>query len=96
MGETLPYDHHGSLTYQKLSHPFGDGFDLGEDETSLGKITTYKVGPYWVLVTNGGISCINGHSGYKPSTLSPIIMVQWKMAGYLQGDDPIGDTPIFH
>ena len=21
-------------------------------------------------------------------------MVQWKMAGYLKGNDPIGDTPI--
>ena len=29
-------------------------------------------------------------------TLSPIIMVQWKMSGYLKGNDPIGDTPIFH
>ena len=29
-------------------------------------------------------------------TLSPIIMVQWKMAGYLKGNDPIGDTPIFN
>ncbi len=30
-------------------------------------------------------------------TLSPIIMVQWKMANYLKGNgnDPIGDTPIF-
>ena len=27
--------------------------------------------------------------------LSPIIMVQWKMANYLKGNDPIGDTPIF-
>ena len=23
-------------------------------------------------------------------------MVQWKMAEYLKGNDPIGDTPIFH
>ena len=30
------------------------------------------------------------------STLSPRIMVQWKLAGYLKGNDPIGDTPIFH
>ena len=30
------------------------------------------------------------------STLSPRIMVQWKMAAYLKGNDPIGDTPIFH
>ncbi len=22
-------------------------------------------------------------------------MVQWKMASYLKGNDPIGDTPIF-
>ncbi len=30
-------------------------------------------------------------------TLSRIIMVQWKMANYLKGNDPtIGDTPIFH
>ena len=28
-------------------------------------------------------------------TLSPIIVVQWKMAGYLKDNDPIGDTPIF-
>ena len=28
----------------------------------------------------------------------PIIMVQWKIANYLKGNDPIGDTPIrdFH
>ena len=23
-------------------------------------------------------------------------MVQWKMARFLKGNDPIGDTPIFH
>ena len=27
---------------------------------------------------------------------SETLMVQWKMAGYLKGKDPIGDTPIFH
>ena len=31
------------------------------------------------------------------TTLSPIIMVQWNMAGFFKkGNDPIGDTPIFH
>ena len=31
----------------------------------------------------------------KCSTLSPTIMVQWKMAQTLKGIDPIGGTPIF-
>ena len=31
---------------------------------------------------------------FQGCTLSPIIMVQWKMAGYLKGHHPIGDTPI--
>ena len=35
-------------------------------------------------------------AGKVMGTLSPIIMVQWKMAKHLKGDDPMGDTPIFH
>ena len=30
------------------------------------------------------------------SDLSPLIMVQWKMANYLKGNDPIWRQPIFH
>ena len=37
------------------------------------------------------------HLEHHPmTTLSPILMVQWKMVGCLKGNDPIGDTPIFH
>ena len=32
----------------------------------------------------------------KEAPLSPIIVVQQKMAKYLKGNDPIGDTPIIH
>ena len=37
-----------------------------------------------------------GFNHHVYSALSPVIMVQWKMAGYLKGNDPIGDTSIFH
>ena len=76
------------------SHPFGDGFDLGKDESSLGK-KHRKYLKRWAPT-----SC--KWSFFFPykwpwsvislvRTLSPRIMVQWKMAGYLQGNDPIWD-----
>ena len=40
--------------------------------------------PFFVTKIIGANALVN--------TLSPIIMVQWKMAGYLKGNDPIGDT----
>ena len=39
--------------------------------------------------------CENAQIGKALLILSPIIMVQWKIAGKMKGNDNLGDTPIF-
>ena len=50
---------------------------------------------YFLMDDLGGTPLFLETPIYFGSTFSPIIMVQWKMANYLKGNDPIGYKPIF-
>ena len=51
------------------------------------------IGSYNPIYNDRRAHIVGGSNIYSAS---PRIMVQWKMAGYLKGNDSIGDRPIFH